>query len=284
MKRRSLLLGALGAAGTAATGTAGLILGFAPPPLKDSIPLVLDPTLAGASPAGWMYRELNASVVADSAYALYREGSCMYATFGGILNQLGQEFGEPYQSFPVHMMKYGASGIGGYGTVCGSLNGAAAVVGLFVNEKSHRNAMIEDLFTWYESASFPMYKPGTDSEDIAQSTSDSVLCHASTTKWVQASGKRIDSEERKERCSRLSADVASRTVVMLNEYSRGTLTQERRVSDETAGCISCHGETGKMGAVKGKMSCTSCHDTSVGHHIFADAHYQNYEWLHPKED
>ena len=54
---------------------------------------------------GWEYDQLDPSKTAELAYKLYPEGSCMYAVFKGVLSQLADKFGEPYASFPFHMMR-----------------------------------------------------------------------------------------------------------------------------------------------------------------------------------
>lgn len=50
--------------------------------------------------------------------------------------------------------------------------------------------------------------------------SNITLCHASNTNWVNETGYKINSDERKERCRRLTSDVVSRVTAVLNEYFR----------------------------------------------------------------
>ena len=175
------------------------------------------------SESDWQYSLLNPKHSAQIAYEEYSNGSCMYATFTSIITQLAEKLGEPYASFPVHMMKYGHGGIAGFGSVCGTINGAAAVIGLFVSDKKQRDSLVTGLFRWYERTEFPIFTPEKailDSE-IPVSVSDSVLCHASLTNWAKASGHQIHDKERKERCRRLSADIAAQTTIILNEFFSG---------------------------------------------------------------
>src|SRR5690554_603848 len=161
----------------------------------------------------WNYIALDPEVTAQMAYDFYSEGSCMYATVKSIISQLAEKHGEPYASFPVHMFKYGHGGIGGYGSVCGALNGAAAIFGLLIADKPVQDLIIADLFHWYENEPFPKFIPSKaiyDYEPVV-STSNSVLCHVSNTNWCKASGFSTGSNERKERCRRLTADVARMT-------------------------------------------------------------------------
>ena len=114
----------------------------------------------------------------------------MFATVKSIINQLAERVGEPYSSFPMHMFKYGHGGIGGYGTVCGALNGTAALIGLLVPEKAVQDRMISDIFQWYEKESFPSFNPENPNYEFTppKSVPNSVLCHASNTNWCLDSG------------------------------------------------------------------------------------------------
>ncbi|MCL3779234.1 C_GCAxxG_C_C family protein [Prolixibacteraceae bacterium JC049] len=224
----------------------------------------------------WKYTAVSDKVSAQIAYDEYPNGSCMYATFKSVIAQLSEKVGEPFTSFPVHMMKYGHGGIAGFGSTCGTINGAAALIGLFVSDKKQRDKLVAALFRWYERNEFPIFKPEKPAldADIPKSVSGSVLCHASLTNWAKASGHNIHDKERKERCRRLSADVAAKTTEMLNDFfahryiSKGT-------DDKTVGtCMTCHGGEGKLDNTSGKMKCTSCHDESVAHKAFAGPHYK----------
>jgi hypothetical protein len=174
------------------------------------------------------------------------------------------------------MMKYGHGGIGGYGSTCGSLNGAAALIGLVVKEKEIQNILITDLFQWYERMQLPVFTPEEPVFDYTPpaSISGSILCHASTTKWGESAGFRIDSQERKERCRRLSADVAAHTVDILNRYFSNAFVKNTSDNVTTRNCMTCHGKEGKLGNTSGHMTCTSCHAESLGHRVFSDVHYK----------
>lgn len=274
MDRRTLFIGAATGLAAGVSGTWVLTTAFAPNVTLDRNPKKVQPENAASGSAAWPYSKLDEDAVAALAHQLYPDGGCMYSVFGSMIKSLASLHGEPYASFPVHMMKYGASGIGGYGSVCGALNGAAAALGLFIENKSHQEAIVHDLFYWYEKESFPKFTPGESAPAIAASVSHSVLCHASTANWTKASGCRIDSKERSERCSRLSADVAQKTVRALNAYFDGGFITSESESDTVATCVTCHGKTGKIANIKGKMECTSCHEESIGHQLFADVHYQ----------
>lgn len=198
----------------------------------------------------------------------------MYATFSSIISQLAEKYGEPYSLFPIHMMKYGHGGIGGFGTVCGALNAAGAIIGLFVAEKSAQDKLIAGLFRWYEKSILPEFVPENSTLDLPKHASGSTLCHASNTIWSKEAGYKINSEERKERCRRLTGDVAARLTVVLNEYFSNTYMTSGGENENVRTCITCHGETGKLVNTNARMSCDPCHTESAGHRVFADIHYK----------
>ena len=225
---------------------------------------------------GWQYAPLDPEVTAQKAYGFYNEGSCMFGTIKSVVSQLEEIFAGKYGSFPMHMFKYGHGGVGGFGSVCGAINGAAALMGLLISVKEVQDHLINDLFQWYEAESFPAFMPLEPVQDYTPvtSVSGSVLCHASNTNWCKTSGFSVSSNERKERCRRLTADVAKKTVAMLNlvnanDYVTGTLANE-----EAASCITCHGSEGKLKNTSAGMSCNSCHSESAAHKVFADVHYK----------
>jgi cytochrome c553 len=224
----------------------------------------------------WEYFHLDPDATAQLAYDKYSEGSCMYATVSSVVLQLAEKFGEPFKSFPLHMFKYGHGGIGGFGSVCGALNGAAAVIGLLITDKSIQNKMIADIFQWYESEPMPGFRPKNAVEDFTplKSVSNSVLCHASNTNWCKESGFSVDSAERKERCRRLTGDVAQKVTASLNEIFTNAYVTDTHSNEAANTCVACHGNEGKLKNTSVKMSCTSCHTESMGHKVFADIHYK----------
>ncbi len=273
MNRRKALTISAGALLAGGAGVVTLTSAF-----KPENPPVLTPKKIGpdATETAWKYTRLDPVTTAELAYQSYSGGSCMYGVCTSIISQLGEHYGEPYSSFPVHMMKYGHGGVGGSGTICGALNGAAAVMGLLNNNKKTTDALIAELFHWYESSEFPLFEPEVPVSDFTPeaTVSESVLCHASTTRWGKQTGYRIDSDERKERCRRLTADVAAKTVEVLNSYFDSTFVSNTNYNETLNGCMACHGSKGKMANTSGKMSCNSCHDKSLGHRLFGDIHYK----------
>ncbi|MCF7847810.1 MAG: C-GCAxxG-C-C family protein, partial [Kiritimatiellales bacterium] len=194
MDRRKAMIMATGAAAGGGACILALTTAFKPKIRPADQPKKLE---SGNANPDWKYIRLNPATTADLAYGNYVEGSCMYAVCKSVVSQLADQFGEPYSSFPCHMMKYGHGGIGGFGTVCGALNGAAAIIGLLVADKESQNALITDLFRWYEQTPLPKSSPSSPRLDFAPpaSTAGSALCHASTTNWANVSGYGIGSKQ-----------------------------------------------------------------------------------------
>lgn len=257
-------------------GGAGLLTltnGFKPKIQFDDEPHKLDYMQEESE---WKYLQLDPIASAELAYKFYPEGSCMYATVKSVVSQLAEKVGEPYTSFPLHMFKYGHGGVGGYGSVCGTLNGTAALLGLLITDKNVRDKMIADIFRWYEQEPMPVFSPKSPDNDYIpiKSISNSVLCHVSNTNWCNIAGFSVDSSERKERCRRMTADVAKKITISLNDIFSNSYSANVYNNEAANTCLTCHSSDGKVNNVAVEMSCNSCHSKSVGHRLFGDIHYK----------
>ena len=137
MDRRKALKVAAGTFAGTGIGLFTLSTAFKPEKQPKVEPTKID--YEQSSESNWQYVPLDPAVSAQLAYGFYSEGSCMYATVKSIVSQLSEKIGEPFNSFPTHLFKYGHGGVGGYGTICGTLNGAAALIGLLVSDKNIQN-------------------------------------------------------------------------------------------------------------------------------------------------
>lgn len=72
----------------------------------------------------WKPHKLDVDLARDMAYRGYYQGGCCYGAFNGLLGQLAVRNGHPSNSIPIEMMAYGKSGVAGFGTLCGALNGS----------------------------------------------------------------------------------------------------------------------------------------------------------------
>lgn len=180
-----------------------------------AIPSVMQPALAEGveAPAWpWEWKQIDKQKVLERTYASFStHGGCCAAVVAGIVEELAEVYGYPYNQINPRMF---ANGGGGYGrkTLCGSLGGACAVLGLFCESKD-AGALRNELYTWYEGHEFPQYQPVMES---VYTVSNSIQCADSVGNWMAASGKEFSSPERAARCAGLSAEVAAKVVELLN--------------------------------------------------------------------
>lgn len=184
-----------------------------------------------------------------------RHSGCAFGAFNAIIGQLAETVGAPYTTIPLQMMDWAGAGVVGFGTLCGTLNGTAAAIGLICDGQDAK-AFISDLMTWYSETELPtnLHAP---TGDLPQSTAESNLCHVSLTRWCRSSGFASGSPERAERCSRLAGDVAAMAVELLNGGALGL----QKPSEKTV-CRSCHymGPNYALGNfTHGEMNCLTCH-------------------------
>jgi len=216
----------------------------------------------------WPYEELDADATAARAYDGYRQGHCMYGAFVPVVSQLAERRGEPYSSFPVGMMRYGAGGAGGSGSLCGALNGSAALIGRFARNEDETKLLVDELFLWYEQTELPVYEPAKPvvAGQMRKSVPNSILCHVSVTMWCRASGYKISSKQQKERCARLTADTAKKTVEILNANFAGRFSSVHDFEQDVKTCKSCHTKGSEKSNTRGKMRCGTCHFSLPAEH------------------
>jgi hypothetical protein len=210
----------------------------------------------------WPWKEINPADIQERAYqSAWAKIGCMYGTIEAVIGTLADKYGAPYNTFPVEATIYGSGGIGGIGSVCGTINGCGLLFNLFSKNQEDLFALCQEISLWYENAKLPSYKPKKPKLDIpiVTSVARSNLCHISSTTWANASGHKLLTPEHFERCNRLVADVAAQAVAILNEYSAGKTVYKEKLNAFSQGCQSCHGQ-GKIKAnVASGMSCDTCH-------------------------
>ncbi|HSH69878.1 MAG TPA: C-GCAxxG-C-C family protein [Deferrisomatales bacterium] len=240
----------LGVAGTLlGAGVAGALAGRLPSTAAATAPV-------SAAPLPWPYPRLDPDVVAARAYWDYFDGHCMYGVFAGIVGDLAEKCGGPFRTFPLELMKYGAGGVAGWGTLCGTLNGAAAAIHLV---SADPEPVIDELFGWYSSETLPDFIPEESPKPLPRSVARSPLCHVSVAEWCKVSGLDAYSVERNERCARLAAATARHTVESLNLQQAGALPLTHPVPEEVQLCRSCHERGGQVANARGRMDCRACH-------------------------
>ncbi|OGQ95953.1 MAG: hypothetical protein A2521_02795 [Deltaproteobacteria bacterium RIFOXYD12_FULL_57_12] len=235
ISRREAIIGA----GKFAAGAAIVTLGAQ----------VLPARVKAATPAAWPwgYKKLDVQEVGNLAYENWYKNFCCYAVVSGLLMPLQKSIGEPFTSLPLEAFVWGHGGAVGWGTLCGSLTGAGIATGLIAGKEGE--AILNDVIAWYASTSLPIYKPAQPKAEIKNvNTSDSPLCHISVGKWMKKEGVAFASPQRKERCARLSADVAMRTATLLNDWAdkkykpvHGSNVKDHGITTQL-NCMECHGD------------------------------------------
>lgn len=211
----------------------------------------------------WPYPKLEPDAVAARAFDGYGRGSCMYGAFEALAASAAEKLGAPYTAFPFALMEYGAGGIGGWGTVCGALNGAAAAMKLL---SARPQELVDALFVYYQREPLPDLVLRAAKFQHVPSVSGSPLCHVSVSRWCESSGKRSYTPEREERCGVVTACVARRAAELLNAQALGKPLPVVPANAETGRCVSCHEMGGTREDTRSKMDCQGCHFQLGGDH------------------
>lgn len=237
VSRRGLLSGA----GKIAAGVAGITLASA-----GGMSLI-SKAHARTAKFPWGYKKIDPVRAGEIAYKNYHEKFCCYGVASGILIPLQEDIGEPFTLFPLEATIWGHGGAIGWGTLCGTLNGAGTALALIAGKEGEK--ILNDVITWYTKTNFPIYTPSNPKADIkTTSKSNSPLCHISVGKWLKKEGVDFFSSQLRERCGRLTADIAMKTVELLNDWDDGNYKQKLRSQVEKHKmptgnrCQSCHGK------------------------------------------
>ena len=215
------------------------------------------------------YLKLDPEVVRERAHFLYwNDKDCASGVFGAFVQLLAAApGGEPWTNIPIEIMLFGRAGGAGWGSLCGTLNGAGAIISM-VTSKAASTALINEVWSWYSSENLPSaianaknYTAKNYVGVLPSNISGSVLCHPSVSQWCLAADKNVGDVERKERCARLAGDIAAKTAEVLNAHLESIFVSTFHDTQTVAGCMTCHDENTLT-----HMECVSCH---------SDAHHQS---------
>jgi hypothetical protein len=236
-------------------------------------------TLAGSKLLGntnafewpYPYATIDPVVARIKAHTLYyNEKDCCAGAFGGLVECLKETVGDPWTTFPIEIMLFGRGGGVGWGSICGTLNGAAALVSL-VTEKGPSAALINEIWGYATTANLPSDAANSATYEIikyegemAQNISGSPLCHAMVSQWNMVAGTSTGDAARKERCARLTGDIAAKTAEVLNAHFASTFAATFTDPESNATCMACHG-AGAFNNVMTHMECAPCHNTNPVH-------------------
>lgn len=203
-------------------------------------------------------------------YHYFNDLDCCAGVFAGIVDCLVDELGDPWTNFPVEIMLYGRGGGTGWGSTCGVLNGAAALISL-VTEKAPSGALVNEVWGWYTTENLPTDAANSATYEVVkyegalpQNIAGSPLCHASVSQWCNVAGKKVGDIERKERCARVAGDAAAKTVEVLNAHFAQSFAGTFTTPESNAVCMGCHGGEA-MSNVFTNMECASCHTDEPVH-------------------
>ena len=275
MSRRKFLV----SAGTvaAAASIAGIGLAKAAP----------DAGAVGTMPP-WPYpteaaKQPDPETLAQRSYEVYYSSGCAEATWWPIVEFLAQDVANAstWATLPRNVFKFGGGGVGGWGTLCGTCNGSAAIIALCGGS----GKITDEIMQYYAETPIPTNgidkavaagwtpTPIAPALTIAQplpnvptSTAHSQLCHASLSQWTMTTGKADGSVDQKDRCAKACYDMVLRTTTLLNAYWLNNANVPAGALDPSvAGCGAV--ANGCHQPAKGKMACDSCHDeTGAGPH------------------
>ena len=223
-------------------------------------------------PLPWKWVKLDPLEAGRRAYRAYFEkGGCGSGAYIGLLSLLKEKVGHPWTTLPDMAFAHAAAGYGGHGTLYGSLGGASYIINLAVYKDKDEifRQMIDRLFYWYAEQEFPTERFDDTSSMPKQIKvkSTAPLCHVSVSKWVNAVGENISSKAKKERCAKVTGEVAYIVTTALNEFFDGNWTPPVwKPSNEIEHCVQCHGPDdmqhvkASMNHQQGHMECNLCHD------------------------
>ncbi len=228
------------------------------------------------------YVELDPKAVARTAYESYGPGGCMYGVFNAIVKELansGSESAANFAAIPTNISTYGGGGIAGWGTLCGCVNAAAMATNMLGGVD--RPAVTRAIFRYYETANMPrgdqefLQILGAPTrfnskeelltpDHIGKSVANTILCHASVSRWSEQSRYGSNHQAKLERCAQVTAEIAYNLVVLLNASLKGELDAPTQ-SPDNGNCMSCHSgsqaepEAYFVTDVNSQMDCHSCH-------------------------
>ncbi len=181
-------------------------------PAAEAEPVVTEPEIP-AHP--YPSCEFDLDRVEQLAYESFYQNGCCFAVTNAMLTELKEKVGFPYTAIPSEMFVNGKTGYGA-GSLCGSLGGAAAIIGLMCTPED-ASAITKELFNWYTSTNLPIYQPEITAE--TPTVAKSVNCNDSVTIFMDAAGIAEMSDPRRlARCGGVSADVAKKTAELLNVH------------------------------------------------------------------
>jgi len=271
MSRRKFLVGAGAVVGVAAVSGVGL----ANRPSTAEAAVTGVPWPYPTAPAGQPVPEK----LARRAFEVYFASGCAEGVWWPFVEALAASNPATWGTLPQNVFRFGGGGVGGWGTLCGTLNGASAIIGMTVGNGTHRNNLIDAIMQYYANTALPSnaawkshlgvlglpdsWSPPTlPLENVPTSTAHSPLCHSSLVQWTTTTGAANGGPLQKDRCAKACFDIASKTTELLNTYFQMATPSASPVplDPSVEACRTCH-----VTYTGAKMACGSCHDQALDH-------------------
>jgi hypothetical protein len=269
MSRRKFLFSAGTVAGAAAVTGLGLSK-------------LTSPAEAAGVVVPWPYPKAAADqpvpeALARRAFEVYFASGCAEASWYPMVEALGVKYPDSWGTLPKNIFRYGGGGVGGWGTVCGTVNGASAVIGMVVGDGTHRNNLIDAIMQYYANTALPtnaawkshLGQLGLAStwdsatlplKNVPSSTAHSPLCHSSLVQWTMTTGAKNGGPLQRDRCGKACFDIVRKTTELLNTYFQMATPSAGAVALDPSveACRTCH-----VTYTGAKMACDSCHDQQL---------------------
>jgi len=200
----------------------------------------------------YKYIKLDPDEVGRITYENYFNRWCTSAVVAGLVETLEKKAGGAWKDFPIDAYRWGHGGLAGWGALCGTMPGAGVVIGLVTKDTDTAEAMVNDLAFYYSYTELPDFSPAKvlGAEIKHMTVAGTPVCHISVGKWMRTEGSAFLTNERAERCARLSANVAMEAARMLNAWADGNYRPKHKplynvlangITSQN-NCKDCHGD------------------------------------------
>ncbi|WP_456437948.1 C-GCAxxG-C-C family (seleno)protein [Desulfurobacterium sp.] len=142
------------------------------------------------------------------AYKGYWERDCEYGIIRAFVETAGLDIS--FDEVIENKMKIPVK----WHSICGALTGAFVVFAVSLPEDEIESA-VEELVEFHNNSVLPIFS-GNGSL-IPGASPDSVLCRDSIVNWARKTGISPRSAERRERCARITADIAIKAAEIINK-------------------------------------------------------------------
>lgn len=183
-----------------------------------------------AQPLVWEARRASPANLADLTYEIFHCSGlgCGYSAFAALVQTYAEQFGAPYNNFPFPLLQHRRGRYSGAGKTCGALIGAGTFFDILWGKKAAA-PQVRELHDWYAAVALPNYAPSAKVLEQCQgkgldmrlpvSVATSALCTDSQVNWVKACNFSMEDRFKKERCGRITADVALKALEIVNRQA-----------------------------------------------------------------